>query len=69
MKQGTLILEFSMLSFLLFSSNETLANPQVLIPAGEFKMGTEKGTRAEQPVHSIWIDGFFLDRYEVSNKD
>ena len=69
MKQRTLILKFSLWSFLLFSSNETLANPQVLIPAGEFKMGTEKGTRAEQPVHSIWIDGFFLDRYEVSNKD
>ena len=69
MKQGTLILKLSLWSFLLFSSNETLANPQVLIPAGEFKMGTEKGTRAEQPVHSIWIDGFFLDRYEVANKD
>ena len=55
--------------FLFFSSNETWANSQVLIPAGEFKMGTEKGTQAEQPVHSIWIDDFLLDRYEVANKD
>ncbi|MZG52709.1 MAG: formylglycine-generating enzyme family protein [Nitrospinae bacterium] len=69
MKQGSQILILSMGFFLFFSSNETWANSQVLIPAGEFKMGTEKGTQAEQPVHSIWIDDFLLDRYEVANKD
>ncbi len=69
MKQGSLILKISVLFFFLFSNHETLANSQVLIPAGEFKMGTEKGTEAEQPVHTIWIDAFFLDRFEVTNRD
>jgi len=69
MKQELLALLFTMLFSLLFSNHDILANSQVLIPAGEFKMGTEKGTQAEHPVHSIWVDGFFLDSYEVTNKD
>lgn len=39
----------------------------VLIPGGEFLMGAGDGGRTEQPVHSIWLDAFYLDRTEVPN--
>jgi formylglycine-generating enzyme required for sulfatase activity len=42
---------------------------QVLIPAGEFLMGTDQGTPAERPAHKVWLDDFYLDRFEVSNQN
>ena len=44
-------------------------NPQVLIPPGEFQMGTEEGTRRERPLHNVWVDAFYIDRHEVSNQE
>lgn len=44
-----------------------LAPPDmVLIPAGEFQMGSGENTD-EQPVHTVYIDAFYMDRYEVTN--
>lgn len=37
-----------------------------LIPAGEFEMGREGGTDTE-PVHTIYLDAFYMDIYEVTN--
>lgn len=38
----------------------------VLIPGGEFLMGdTSSGDHS--PVHSVWIDSFYIDKYEVTN--
>ena len=41
----------------------------VLIPAGEFQMGdvASEGSPNEQPVHTVSIDAFYMDRYEVTN--
>ena len=41
----------------------------VLIPAGEFQMGSNDPEAAndEQPVHTVYVDGFFMDKYEVTN--
>ncbi len=39
----------------------------VLIPAGEFQMGSASGHYQEQPVHSINLDNYFIDRNEVTN--
>lgn len=69
MKQGMLILTICLAYLFLFATNKIEANSQALIPAGKFKMGTDKGTQAERPVHSIWVDAFFLDRFEVTNRD
>jgi formylglycine-generating enzyme required for sulfatase activity len=52
----------------IFFSGQT-ADSEVLIAAGKFNMGTDKGTDAEKPVHSVWVDAFFLDRFVVSNKE
>ncbi|MEW5872345.1 MAG: SUMF1/EgtB/PvdO family nonheme iron enzyme [Chloroflexota bacterium] len=37
------------------------------IPAGEFQMGSENGAFDEQPVHIVYLDGYFIDAYEVTN--
>ena len=43
----------------------------VSIPAGEFQMGSnDPGQRAEnneQPVHTVYINAFFMDEHEVTN--
>lgn len=36
------------------------------IPEGEFVMGTKQGQQDEQPVHNIWLGGFFMDIYPVT---
>ena len=41
--------------------------PMRLVPAGEFKMGTEQGQQQEGPVHSVYLDGYYIDKYEVTN--
>ncbi len=38
----------------------------VLIPAGEFEMGSNAGGDNEKPVHSVYLDSYFLDKYEVT---
>lgn len=41
----------------------------VLIPAGEFKMGSNdaEAENDEQPVCSVYVDTFYLDETEVTN--
>ena len=41
----------------------------VLIPAGTFQMGSNdpEADNDEQPVHTVSIDAFFMDKYEVTN--
>ena len=41
----------------------------VLIPAGTFEMGSEDAEARddEQPVHTVHLDAFLMDKYEVTN--
>ena len=43
----------------------------VLVPAGEFTMGSiENGTMGDEtPVHDVWLDAYYIDRYPVTNSD
>lgn len=41
--------------------------PMVLVPAGEFTMGSEEGDDDERPVHRVYLDSFYLDTFEVTN--
>jgi sulfatase modifying factor 1 len=41
--------------------------PMVLIPVGEFTMGSDKGDDDEEPVHKVFLDSFYLDKFEVTN--
>jgi formylglycine-generating enzyme required for sulfatase activity len=42
--------------------------PMVLIPAGEFLMGSPEGEGGEDehPQHRVYLDAFYMDRYEVT---
>ena len=39
----------------------------VLIPAGDFQMGSVYGCENEEPVHTVYVDAFYMDKYEVTN--
>jgi formylglycine-generating enzyme required for sulfatase activity len=39
----------------------------VLIPAGEFLMGSEAGFPAERPVHKVFLDAFYLSTCPVTS--
>ena len=43
----------------------------VLIPAGEYQMGGSRnampGNHEQPPVHTVAVDAFFIDKYEVTN--
>ena len=43
--------------------------PMALIPAGEFQMGDNfnEGINNEHPVHTVYLDAFYMDIYEVTN--
>lgn len=42
----------------------------VFIPAGEFQMGSrdEKASDSEKPVHTVYVDAFYMDTYLVTNE-
>ena len=42
-------------------------SPMVLIPAGEFQMGDNEVGSDERPVHTVYLDAFYIDKYEVTN--
>jgi len=39
----------------------------VYIPEGEFIMGSNEGFAEERPAHIVYLKGFYIDRYEVTN--
>jgi sulfatase modifying factor 1 len=39
----------------------------VLVPAGEFLMGSDAGDVDERPQRRVYLDAFEIDRYEVTN--
>ncbi len=39
----------------------------VYVPSGEFEMGSTEGDSDEQPVHTVALDGFWIDQTEVTN--
>jgi formylglycine-generating enzyme required for sulfatase activity len=42
------------------------------VPAGEFTMGSDEATSPdhmdEKPAHEVYLDAFYIDKYEVTNK-
>ena len=40
--------------------------PMVLIPAGPFTMGSNDGLPNERPEHTVTLDAYYIDRYEVT---
>ena len=48
---------------------DTLYSNMMLIPAGEFLMGSNNGDSDEKPVHTVYVDAFYIDIYEVTNAE
>ncbi len=40
----------------------------IYIPKGEFTMGSNDGASDEKPVHNVYLDGYFIGKYEVTNR-
>jgi formylglycine-generating enzyme required for sulfatase activity len=40
----------------------------ISLPAGEFIMGSDKGTADEAPAHKVGISAFLIDKYEVTHE-
>ena len=38
----------------------------VAVPAGNFMMGSSMGDADEQPEHQVYVEAFFMDKYQVS---
>lgn len=41
----------------------------VYIPAGYFTMGSDEHEENETPSHKVFLNGFFIDKYEVRNSE
>ncbi|MYF99773.1 TonB family protein [Candidatus Poribacteria bacterium] len=46
---------------------EDILPDMVLIPAGEFQMGSSDGSLDEKPIHAVYLDAYYIDRFEVTN--
>ena len=40
---------------------------EVYVPDGEFSMGSNNGDTDEKPVHTVYLDAYWIDRTEVTN--
>ncbi len=60
--------------FIIFVSTPSLANNQsneIYFPPGDFWMGSKegKGRHDENPRHKVFLDGFYIDKYETTGKE
>jgi eukaryotic-like serine/threonine-protein kinase len=39
----------------------------VLVPKGEFTMGSDKGSSDQRPAHQVFLDSYYIDKFEVTN--
>ncbi len=50
-------------------SEEVQAGPDfIFVPAGEFEMGSSQGALHETPIHTIYLDAYWIMRTEVTNE-
>jgi sulfatase modifying factor 1 len=66
MKQSLFILVLLLCNII---KSQDVPQNMVLIPAGEFTMGKNTANPTDwQPEHKVQIDAFYMDQYEVTNK-
>jgi len=49
------------------AKEEKIDTVMIYIPAGEFVMGSNYGYFDEKPVHTVYLNAFWIDKYEVTN--
>lgn len=50
-------------------SNAPDLKGMILVPEGEFVMGTDDRLRDEKPEHVVYIKAFYIDKFEVTHED
>ena len=70
---GLLLIIFALYKFEIFENRlapQNIPNNMVLIPGGEYLMGSDKSESYtnEKPVHRVVVSSFFMDKYEVTNQ-
>jgi formylglycine-generating enzyme required for sulfatase activity len=62
----------SQVKFKVIATDSAAPAGMVLIPAGNYQMGnstnSEEGGTEELPVHTVYVSGFYMDRYEVTKQ-
>jgi formylglycine-generating enzyme required for sulfatase activity len=51
------------------TSSPTAPPGMVAIPGGTFRMGSDRHYLEEAPAHRVTVDGFWIDRYPVTNRE
>jgi len=41
----------------------------VFVKGGWFEMGSNEGLADEKPIHRVWVDDFYISKYEVTQKE
>ena len=55
-------------SFVICVSAEAAAD-MILIPAGTFTMGSDTRAADEKPMHKVYLDAYYIGKYEVTNAE
>ena len=63
---GTEIMQATLTSLPLYIADEK-GVPMAYVPAGAFLMGSDQGSADERPIHSVHLDAFYMDQFEVTN--
>lgn len=65
--------KISTLVLIIIISTVTIAQPDsgmTIVPGGEYFMGKDmKNELGFNPIHKVKVDSFYIDKYEVTNKD
>jgi formylglycine-generating enzyme required for sulfatase activity len=71
----TKLLSLSVLSLLLYVtfalevSAEKKEDQMILVPAGTFTMGGANRAADERPIHKVYLDAYYIGKYEVTNAE
>jgi len=49
------------------SQGPSSSGEMVFVPAGNFTMGSTNFGECEYPIHTVYLDAFYIDKYEVTN--
>ena len=52
-----------------YTVRRAVPDNMVRIPEGEFRMGSNTGRPNEKPVHTVYVDAFYMDIHEVTNAE
>jgi formylglycine-generating enzyme required for sulfatase activity len=64
---GGLAVLLALLLFIARACQETYYSGMVHVNAGQFGMGCNECQLHERPVHTVQLDGYWIDKYEVTN--